>query len=111
MRTGHLAGLGMASSPGALPVSGVPRQVTALTSWTASDRLSGQANTSQSWPTWQARLQYAGKGTQRHWPPWLACNVHGMEEEGHRSTENMAGRSTDIWQLTRQCSLSMATRR
>src|SRR6266699_6257782 len=28
-----------------------------------------------------------------HWPPWLACNVHSLEEEGQSNTEHTLGRS------------------
>jgi hypothetical protein len=40
----------MALSPGAFLGSGIPRQVTALTSWTASDTLSVSANSYAPWP-------------------------------------------------------------
>src|SRR2546422_3207871 len=111
MRTGHLVGLSRASSSGTLPVSGVPRQVTTLTSWAASDRLSGQANSSQSWPTWQARLPYAGKDTRSHWLSYLACIVQDMYGRDTQKHGAYVRKVRDTWPHQRQYSLLMVTRR
>src|SRR5437016_922247 len=80
MRTGYDVGPDIASSLSPLPMSGVPRQVTVLTSWTVSDKLSGQTNASQSWPTWQARLPYnEGKGRGERSGETDGWHGHGVQ--------------------------------
>ena len=94
---GYLSWPCMASSPGAFPGSGVPRQVTALTSWTASDTLSVSANSYAPWPAWSTRLQYTAKDTPGYVPPCLACIVQVWSK---RNTDARAyiSRVKEPWQ-------------